>query len=137
MSRFDLFETGKFTLHSGAETFWRINAETLSAFDLRTLARMYAHYATGYQAVVSIPRGGNAFADALRSFQQPMAPAQEHRRVLIADDVLTTGASMMRTRRTLLDAQPGIEVVGVVIFARGKIPGWITAIWKLPGNWLT
>lgn len=139
MSQFDLFETGKFTLHSGDATFWRINADQLSAFDLRTLAALYAHHTRGYQEVVGIPRGGLAFANALRAHQQPKAPAQEHRRVLVVDDVLTTGSSMMKMRRELLDAQQiagGIEVVGVVIFSRSKVvPGWITPIWRLPDSW--
>jgi len=64
-----------------------------------------------FGAVEGVPSGGLRFAEALRQYQSA-GP------LLIADDVLTTGASMELHRA-------GRDALGVVIFARGPCPAWV------------
>jgi len=71
-----------------------------------------------FGSVFGIPRGGLAFSKALVAYKTQGPP-------LIADDVLTTGASMEDMRGRLLGA------LGVVVFARGKCPDWIVPLFQM------
>ncbi len=70
-----------------------------------------------FRKVEGIPRGGMKFAEALRPYAKPDAGL-----LLLADDVLTTGESMERARAG------GTYVIGVVAFARGPWPKWVTPL---------
>ena len=115
-----LFESGTFTLHSGAETFWRINCDALTEDDLSTLAALVAERVGPFGWVTGIPEGGLRLAQALEPFRS------RSRVSLIVDDVLTTGASMEAARA----ADPSVRrnVKGAVIFARGPWPAWVTPL---------
>ena len=50
-----------------------------------------------------------------------------HRTILVLDDVLTTG----ETFKTFKNTYKGkFDIIGVVIFARGKCPSWVKPIWR-------
>ena len=115
-----LFNSGRFTLHSGAGTDWLIDCDALTDDDLAALAVVGARLVAPYGAVDGVAYGGLRFARMLRLYatEGPL---------LIADDVLTTGASMERQRS-------GREAKGVAIFARGTPPPWVKAIFSVhPG----
>ena len=117
-----IFVDGDFTAHSGGTLGFKIECDVLSAADLATLARQFSN-STQFGAVVSVPRGGDRFADALRKYCTS-GPT------LIVDDVLTTGRSMEQAAKNLvLGGFPG-SVIGVVIFARGSCPKWITPLFR-------
>lgn len=113
-----LFQTGNFTLHSGSQSDFKIVCDVLYQADWMTIARQVAMWTT-FQKVEGVPQGGIPFADALSYYASPYGCVP----LLIVDDVLSTGRSMEQQRN-------GREAVGVVLFARGKCPPWITAIWK-------
>jgi predicted phosphoribosyltransferase len=75
-----------------------------------------------FGAVLGIPTGGLRLAYALKQYAIPSSD-----NILIVDDVLTTGNSMARAASPF---QPEY-VIGVVIFARGECPDWITPMFTL------
>jgi hypoxanthine phosphoribosyltransferase len=89
--------------------------------DIETLAKMIAN-SFSFAFVLGIPTGGLRLAHALKQYATPISDT-----ILIVDDVLTTGNSMERAFKQF---QPQ-HVMGVVIFARGKCPDWITPIFTL------
>ena len=128
-----LFERGDFTLHGGGKSRWRINAEGLSDEDWDALVIAARPLMIGGRprTIVGIPSGGLAFAAAIER-AYPVHPSGGG--VLIVDDVLTTGRSMAEARLAALSDSPQSEFRnsrGLVAFARGPLPGWVRAIWKL------
>ncbi len=113
-----LFQSGTFTLHSGSQSAWKIDCDSLTNDDLETLAQMAAEILPAFGEVIGVPEGGLRFAEALRRYSR-LGPT------LIADDVLTTGGSMERFHMVGTD-------LGVVIFARGKCPDWVTPLFQIP-----
>jgi hypothetical protein len=113
--RAPLFRLGDFTLHSGANASWKIDCDALTDADLACLAKMAAELLPPFGSVEGVPTGGLRFAAALRPYATFGPP-------LVADDVLTTGNSMEAQRRGRPDA------LGVVIFARGPCPPWVTPL---------
>lgn len=114
-----LFVNQTFVSHSGKVLDFKIDCDALTDADLATLASVIAKRFK-FGAVEGVPRGGLRLAEALQPYVTK-GPA------LIVDDVLTTGASMEQARKALTDR-------GVVIFARGPCPSWITPIFKLDGE---
>lgn len=112
-----LFQRGTFKLHSGAASDFKIDCDALTDDDIHTLALLVSK-TFNFSRVIGIPRGGLRLAAALA----PLHNADSHV-TLIVDDVLTTGGSMERAY------VPG--AIGVVIFARGKCPAWITPIFQM------
>lgn len=51
--------------------------------------------------------------------------------LLIVDDVLTTGTSMIEAKNKELNNYNEKHIQGVVIFARGEIPNWVSPIFTL------
>lgn len=126
MSMPSLFQIGNFHLHSGEPSRWKIDCDHLTDGDIEALALMASELIPApFGLVVSIPRGGTRLGNAMQSYVAPGASP-----TLIVDDVLTTGASI----ECVKDAQnsAGIGVFGLVIFARGPCPSWITPIFKMP-----
>ena len=115
-----LFESGEFVLNSGTITDWRINAEFLVSSDIKVCARLLASILPPYDAVEGVPSGGLQLADELREFIIPGA-----KRLVIADDVWTTGGSWNRIRGDR-------EAFGAIIFNRGgMLPDNIKVLWQL------
>lgn len=116
-----LFQLGNFVLHSGDTSGWKVDCDALSDRDIEALAYIgntLIPYPFG--RIVSIPRGGDRFAAAMQHYVNPSSD-----RVLVVDDVLTTGESMKTVSRQY------DLVTGLVIFARGPVPSWIIPIWRL------
>lgn len=111
-----MFRDCNFIGHSGDFLGFKIECDDLSDQDIRFLARL-VNSKFKFGAVEGIPTGGNRFAEALQEFVTT-GPT------LIVDDVLTTGKSMNAARKAVSDR-------GVVIFARGPCPEWVTPIFTM------
>lgn len=119
--RASLFVAGEFTAHSGNLLPYKIECDALTDEDLATLAAEVARRLR-FSSVYGVPRGGRRFADALALHRSPDGP------LLIADDVLTTGASMEEVRSQIILAGTAAQPLGIVIFARGPCPDWVTPL---------
>lgn len=108
-----MFNLKKFVMHSGEHSFWKIECDSLTFYDWRTLASITASLVGPFGKVEGVPRGGLKLAEFLKPY------AVESGITLIVDDVLTTGRSMEEQRAGRKDC------VGVVVFARGPVPEWI------------
>lgn len=122
-----LFQRGNFTLHSGEESWFKIDCDFLTDEDLDTLALLVAEdYRVGpFFIVEGVPTGGERFARALEKYALSKYATARNPRVLIVDDVLTTGGSMERQRAGRDNVQ------GVVIFARGVCPDWVVPLFSM------
>lgn len=109
-----LFQRGAFTLHSGEQSGFKIECDSLTVEDWQTLAYMGADLIPPFGSVEGVPRGGILFAEFMREYQTE-GP------LLIVDDVCTTGASMEAQRA-------GRPALGLVAFSRGFVPDWVTPI---------
>lgn len=118
-ARATLFVDGEFTAHSGDTLPFKIDCDALTDTDLATLAADVSRRFPRFRSVKGVPRGGVRFAGALRRY----ATGSQLDPALIVDDVLTTGASMEQAREGV-----GRDVFGIVIFARGPCPDWITPL---------
>lgn len=125
-----LFTYGEFTAHSGGHLDWKIDTDSLVEEDWACLARVICPVLPPFRRVEGIPRGGLAFAAALEKYADTDASA-----ILIADDVMTTGGSFEEHRagRAIFYGRFGNPggVLGVVAFARGQGPSWVTPIFSL------
>jgi hypothetical protein len=72
-----------------------------------------------FYGVIGIPTGGLKLAQQLEQY------AVDDGYLLIVDDVLTTGGSMMSMRKQYPEAR------GLVVFARGPCPAWVTPIFQM------
>ncbi len=115
-----LFVWGEFTSHAGKRLDFKIDADALAPLDLACLAHLVAGHIR-FDKVVGIPRGGLALAKALEPYTTPGADF-----TLIVDDVLTTGRRMQEEYYKTMG-----PCRGLVIFARGPCPYWITPIFQL------
>lgn len=113
----NLFQGGKFELSSGIFSRWKIQCEALTDEDLITIASQVA-LVFRFTKVEFVPTGGERFAKALEVFKGNSG------KVLLVDDVMTTGASMEKIRA-------GRHMQGVVLFARGTCPGWVWPVFQL------
>ncbi len=116
-----LFQQGNFRLHSGAQSWFKIECSSLIDEDWATIARLIAE-GVKFSAVIGVPNGGLKLAKALQSYTS----SETNLPTLIVDDVLTTGNSLEQVRKTVKD-----ETLGVVLFARGRCPNWITPIFQM------
>lgn len=114
-----LFKYGEFTLHSGEQTWFKIDCDALDDEDLRVLALLIYEDVGLFGHVEGVATGGTRLADALRQFANYASE-----KLVIVDDVCTTGASMEEQRA-------GRDAAGYVIFARGEVPGWVTPIFRM------
>lgn len=120
-----LFVREDFTSHAGLSLHWKIECDALTDEDWQALAQIASEVLPPFGEVHGIPRGGLAFAEALRAHT-----TRDCWRLLIADDVLTTGMSM-EDARTDLGAE---DSLGVVAFSRCQpmhVPGWVTPLFQL------
>lgn len=122
-----LFQTGDFTLASGQQSSYKVECDALTKYDWEGLAHLASQMLPPYFDVAGVPEGGWPFADALRTY----ATGNEDDPLLIADDVWTTGGSMVKFIKAMGLAPK--TYYGCVAFARGAIPGWCSAVWYM-GN---
>lgn len=133
-----LFHYGRFLLHSGQESTFKIDCDALSDEDLDALARMIRQLIGSFDRVEGIPRGGLRLARALERYTDKAMGILHFREAprLVVDDVLTTGRSMEEARDHLLQENHTVPVIGAVLFARGPLPTWVRALWVLhPRLW--
>jgi orotate phosphoribosyltransferase len=125
----NLFQTGDFTLASGAKSRWKIECDALSADDWAGLAAIAVQHLPPFGAVMGVPRGGIPFADALR----PYATSGP---TLIVDDVWTSGGSMRKflAEQRFNPLHNMDDVIGLVAFARNPPEPWVTALFQMPSN---
>ena len=117
----NLFQLGNFKSHSGEILPWKIDCDMLTEKDWECLAWMIVERVRSFGKVEGIPTGGWELAHDL---EQHITP--DCSRLLIVDDVLTTGKSMEEYRHTGDD-------IGAVVFARGPCPYWVTPLFQMEG----
>jgi orotate phosphoribosyltransferase len=117
----NLFQLGNFTLHSGAKSNYLINCDALTDEELDCIAFMISEKLPWkFGRVEGVPRGGLLLAGRMVRYATP-----ELDRLLIVDDVYTTGRSMEAHRA----GRAGVH--GAVIFARAPIThNWITPLFR-------
>lgn len=113
----NLFQLGPFTLPSGKVSHFKIECDVLTADDWASLARLAVEVLPPFGEVEGVPRGGLAFADALRPYATDGG-------LLIADDVWVSGLSMERHREWR-------DAIGVVAFARGPLHPWVRPLFEM------
>ena len=114
-----MFRLGTFTSHSGMLLPWKIDCDTLTIEDWKCLAWKVSGLVTPFGIVEAVPRGGCHPANWLEPYK-----TKDSLSLLIVDDVLSTGQSMEAQRA-------GRKAMGVVIFARGLCPKWITPLFQM------
>lgn len=117
----NLFQTGEFKLHSGGISNFKIECDALTEDDLETIAKLISQK-FNFNFVIGIPTGGEELAEKLEKYVDKYTS-----KTLIVDDILTTGFSMEDYHWDI----NGRENIGVVIFARGPCPDWITPIFQM------
>lgn len=120
----NLFNVGDFILHSGQQDFFKIDCDALTDYDTSSIAYLIADKIK-FSNVTGIPRGGMRLQCAL----EPYETKNYEDPWLIIDDVLSTGGTMEAHRRNIMSI--GSNVIGIVVFARGQCPDWITPIFQM------
>lgn len=116
-------------MNSGRRSNYKIECDDLQEKDFIAFAQLIADKIK-FRRVIGIPRGGYKISKHLTQFEQrdnTLLP------LLIVDDVLTTGGSFEKTKAAV-DKEKYPDIIGVVLFARGPCPVWVTPI--LTTNWL-
>ncbi len=119
-----MFKWGKFTSHSGLALDWKVECDSLTDEDWACIAELIASRVK-FRRVFGIPTGADKLAALLQSRCDGNA-----RDILIVDDVLTTGDSLRQMRQKLRD-EGEANIVGIVLYARGPCPWWVTPIFGL------
>jgi len=117
-----IFITGKFKLHSGQTSNFKIECDSLNGTELELFAELIAEKVK-FKKVIGVPKGG----DRLESFLLPYIIDDDTLPILIIDDVLITGNSMEEMKKKIDEN----NVIGVVLFARGKCPKWVKPIFTM------
>lgn len=112
----DWFIRKSFTMHSGAPSDFKIECDALTYEEIETFALLISKRFK-FGNVVGIPQGGYRIGTALKKYCT-------EGRLMIIDDVLTTGRSMEEYRQ-------GWDAIGVVLFARGPCPEWVHPVFQL------
>ena len=107
---------GKFTAHSGNELTFKLECDDLTDADIDGLAQLISDKIP-FGEVIGVPTGGIRLATALFKYRT------DSEITLVVDDVLTTGKSMNEYWCE--------NSVGIVLFARGDCPEWITPVFTL------
>lgn len=121
----------RFISHSGVMLPFKIECDALTFADWDVLAELIASRVENFNEVHGIPTGGFLLAERLVDYCVPQT--KKRRRILIVDDVLTTGASMEAYRMRF--QRPETKVKGVVVFARSSrhLPNWVEPVFLLRG----
>lgn len=118
----------QFIMHSGAPSQFKIECDALDNEDIETCAWLIAQNYT-FCEVHGIPSGGLRLAKALQKYQTPGKGY-----ILLVDDVITTGRSMVEAQAALASERPEVFplIRGVCIFSRARtLPAWISTLFQL------
>ena len=121
----DLFQKVDFKSHAGLDLSWKIEMDALSNNEWKCIAHMIAELSDPFQAAIGIPRGGVKLSGYLNEYCTH-APTDPY---LIVDDVMTTGGSMEVFKKEHFKDK---HVIGWVVFARGQVPIWCDALFRMP-----
>lgn len=125
-----LFRLGDYRLSGGDVSRWKVECDALDDGDWEALAYLASLRLPPFSAVVGVPTGGLAFAAALGRYVTDDSALEVKLPWLVADDVLTTGGSMAGLRDDVARTS-WPHVIGVVAFARGPCPDWVTPLFVL------
>jgi orotate phosphoribosyltransferase len=115
----NLFQLGQVILSSGEVSDFKIDCDVLTEEDWACVAHLLAQRLPAFGTVEGIPRGGLPLARHLELLADPRSD-----RLLLADDVWTTGGSMERVRA-------GRKAIGTVLFARKPVADWVTPLFTM------
>jgi hypothetical protein len=120
-----------FVSHSGVLLPFKIDCDGFTKEDWDIIADIIGTRVE-FNEVHGIPRGGLLLAERLVEYAKPQT--KKKRRVLIVDDVLTTGASMLKAYDK--HKKDDNKVKGVVVFARSRahLPAWVSPVFLLHGE---
>lgn len=120
-----------FVSHSGILLPFKLECDALTDTDWDILANLIGHRLE-FNEVIGIPRGGLSLSERLQHYCIPQT--KKKRRILIVDDVLTTGNSMEKYRNKF--QAPDNKIKGCVVFARSRrhLPNWVSPIFLLYGE---
>ena len=118
----NLFQKEDIKLRSGQQSDFKIECDALTDEDIKTLAYLISKKKE-FAYVVGVPTGGLRLATALQRYCDP----KHTNKILLVDDVLTTGGAMEEEKKKY----EASLIEGVVIFARGKCPDWITPVFQM------
>lgn len=128
MKENNLLINRSFISHAGKSLPYKIECDALTDDDINTVAAIIAKRVE-FDRVIGIPTGGLRLQFALGKY---LGLGQK---ILIVDDVLTTGASMEEKRQAIIKDHRGFidvnDIIGWVIFARGETPDWINAVFTV------
>ena len=124
----NLFQLGNFVLHSGQQSSFKIECDALTEQGWETMAAVIANNWELFCNVIGIPYGGVKLASCLAKYavDSDVSP-----KVLLVDDVLTTGNSMEEYKWHIENEIGDGPVIGAVVFARGKCPDWIFPVFQM------
>ena len=122
-----LFQSIDFTSHSGLDLTWKIEMNALSDPEWFTISKMILELSPPFKEAIGIPTGGTKLGSLLNAH----GTGKRKDPICIVDDVLTTGNSMKEfmTKRSWRNPT---KYIGWVVFARGKCPNWVTALFQMP-----
>ena len=122
-----LFQIGDFTSHAGLPLTWKIECDAITMDEWVCIARMIMEYQKEpFRYAVGIPRGGAHLGFALNAH----ATDDPNHRVLICDDVYTTGTSFKEFMKDELYKED--EVIKWVAFARRPTTNNVNALFTMP-----
>lgn len=135
-------------MHSGGTSWWSIDCDALSDSEINLFAQMIlrevgkvhlvTHPASHWGSCV--PKLARAISE--QQISSPVYPEPDlasvvfdgrKLRILIVDDVLTTGRSMEELKEGYSRSHQGnweVEFIGAVLFARGPCPSWVKPIFQ-------
>ena len=125
-----LLQWGNFTLHSGENSWWRIDCDAFTDSEIALIAKLMLERIPNHYGKVLYPESHpgsvmHKLAAEMRNYID-----EKSNNILIVDDVLTIGNSMRELY--FLSATYGAEIFGAVIFARGLCPSWVKPIFQMP-----
>lgn len=130
--KYPLFIKQQFQGHSGKMLEYKIECDSLTSEDLKTLAFVINNQlekeGKTFSRVVGIVRGGLLLSAELKQYVK-----EDGKYLLIVDDVLTTGNSMEEAKKRYKQ-QGNKDIIGIVIFARTQCPSWVKPVFQM--SWI-
>lgn len=131
--RNNIFQVGKFNLHSGKVSKYKIECDNLTPEDVNFFVEVVRE-SIEFNGVYGVPRGGTRLAEGLYPYSNASS-----RNYLIVDDVLSSGDSMNEARKFVeqhIDATY-YKICGYVFFNRGHMdtPFWVKSVFESGWAW--